>query len=184
MKNNCLHKLLFVCFLAVFFVPKNTYATIKYDTKKSIVKDSTGFEYRLSEKEEEDVLETIQKLRSKNFSTILLYVVSIITFGITGLIAIAYSIRTLLEVQKLRTTLKNYPDDDYLAQKLQSVVTNNIVSLCMGAILAALLIASFGSGFAAVVGTAGISFGVLFGGSLAAFLFIILDAAVFRTNFF
>ncbi len=180
MKNNYLYKLLFTCFIALFFVPKNTYATTKYDIKKSIVKDTTNYDYRLSESEEEEILDKIQKIRRRNTVAIILYATSIFTIGITGGVAVVNSIRTFLELRELEERLKNYPDNDYLAEKLQKVVTTNFVALCIGAIFSALVL-TYIAGIGLILSNSSGNLGVIFGSSVVALLYLVFDAAFFKT---
>ncbi len=184
MKNKYFYQLLFSCFLAAFFVPKNTYATtIRYDLRKSAVKDTTNYDYRLSEEEEEEILDEIQQIRRRNNTAIILYAVSFITIGITGIPAAFNSIRTLIAIQKLQKRLENYPEDDLLAQKLQRVSNTNLVALCIGAFYAALFF-YFILEIGAALSGASLNAGAVFGGTLAAFLYLIFEFVFFRTNNF
>ncbi len=187
MKNNYIYKTLFVLLLCAFFTPKNSYASVKYNITKSIVKDTTpNLDYRLSENEEDEILYQLQKLRSKSVSAILLYLLSGVSIGITGIIGIVNTVKVYVELQELEERLKDYPESDILKQKLKKVMNLNLAGLFLGALGLAfaiaiiVIIASEASALGGVTGDFSFVFSAIFGG----LFLLILDRTFFRNNVF
>ena len=184
MKNIFIYKSLIIFFLAIFSIPQNSHASVKQILLKGAVKDTVGLDYKLSESEEDDILTEIEYYDRKSLSAILLYVLSIITLGITGIVATISSFKTLAAIRALQNRLKNYPEDDALKQKLNKLVTSNTIALGLGALYLAVFF-SIIAVFAAVssVGMA-MNLGAAFLGIFAVILYFILESVVFKTNDF
>ena len=128
-------------------------------------------------------MEEIEYYDRKGLGAIILYVTSLISFGITGIVASISSFKTFYALRDLEERLKNYPEDDFLKKKLNGVVTLNTIGLGVGAL--------FVSGFLALIlFIAGSLSGVAINGGLfflsffAASALLILEASVFKTNRF
>lgn len=182
--------MLLICLLGVFFTPNNSYATAKYGTTKSIVKDTTpSLDYRLSENEEDEILYQLQKLRSKSVSAILLYLLSGVSIGITGIIGIVNTIKVYTELQILEERLKDYPDNDILKQKLKKVTDMNLAGLILGALGLALVISYIifflGAASSILSGAMpALNFSLVFSAIFGGLFLLILDRVFFKNNIF
>ena len=190
MKNNYICKMLLICLLGTFFTPKNSYATVKYSISKGVVKDTTpNLDYRLSENEEDEILYQLQKLRSKSISAILLYLLSGVSIGITGIIGIINTVKVYTELQILEERLKNYPNDDILKQKLKKVMDLNLAGLFLGALGLAFAIAFIVFFIASASSVLGggmpmLDFSFVFSAIFGGLFLLILDRVFFRNNVF
>ena len=184
MKNNYTYKTLIVILLGVFSIPNYTYATThKMVVKNGIAKDTVGLDYRLSAEEEEDILEEIEYYDRKGLGAIILYVTSLISLGITGIVASISLFKTFYALRDLEERLKNYPEDDFLKKKLNGVINLNTIGLGIGALFVSSFLALI-LFFAASISGVAINGGLFFLSFFAAAMLFILEASVFKTNRF
>ena len=184
MKNNYVYKILIVILLGIFLVPNNTYATTyKTVVNDGIAKDTVGLDYRLSAEEEGDILEEIEYYDRKGIGAIILYVTSLITLGITGIIASISSFKTFYALRDLEERLKNYPEDAILKKKLNGAIVLNTISLGIGALFVSSFLALI-LFFAASLSGAMLNSGLFFLSFFAASALLILEVSVFKTNRF